>query len=153
MNDLTTELFELRLRIKFPKTSSEAILLRYLSYQKRLKPSHHKNMIIKALAAFWLPMAYKHEKQDDLMLFRLEEAIFCLKKHIKYLEELVKLNEAKFDLNSLDFSLINLDSLNYLINLESINSKNGEAITQEDFKANEPQDDGSYISVIQVQDF
>ena len=144
MNDLTTELFELRLRIKFPKTSSEAILLRYLSYQKRLKPSHHKNMIIKALAAFWLPMAYKHEKKDDLVSFKLEEAIFCLKKHIKYLEELVKLNEAKFDLNSLDFSLINL---------ESLNSKNGELITHEDFKANEPQDDDSYISVIQIQDF
>lgn len=144
MNDLTTEYFDLRLRIKLPKTSSEAILLRYLFQQKRLMPSHHKNMILKALAAFWLPLAYKHENKNHLVSLTLQETICCFKKHIKYLEDLLNLDEVNCDLNSFDSSLNDFKSLS---------PKNGEQITQEQLKVNEFQDDGSYISVIQVQDF
>ncbi|TVQ47119.1 MAG: hypothetical protein EA365_04105 [Gloeocapsa sp. DLM2.Bin57] len=134
MNDLSTEYFDLRLRIKLSKTSSEATLLRYLSHQKSLMPSYHRYMILKALAAFWLPLAYEYEKKHDLVPLTMQETICCFEKHIKFLEDWLKLDEVKLD-------------------LKTLNNKNGESINQEELKVNENQDDGSYISVIQVQDF
>jgi hypothetical protein len=92
MNDVKPGRYDYRSRIQVPVDSPEAALLEYLKQERHLIYSH-KEMVLSALRAYWLPFAYADRQrhgapvaQDDLKRLA-QDAIHRLKQQALYLQE------------------------------------------------------------------
>ncbi|NET37678.1 MAG: hypothetical protein F6K19_37615 [Cyanothece sp. SIO1E1] len=84
--------YDYRLRIQIPVDSSEATLLEYIK-QERHPVFSHKEMVLSALRAYWLPFAYEDaqrqqaEIQPEKLKRLAQDAIYRLKQQALYLQE------------------------------------------------------------------
>lgn len=110
MSSKISSTYTLRCQITVPKISDEAKLLRYLEQKDNL-PFEYRDMILKAIMAFWLPFAIsKFETQEQLELSLLD-TFSDFQKHLYLLKNHFHLQNLPINLHDSFFAPQNLQPM------------------------------------------
>jgi hypothetical protein len=82
-----TALFDYRVRVQVKTESPDAVLLDFLRNERQGSYSH-KEMLLWALRAYWMPFAQQQSARSETQLRHIAlSSIYQLEKHIDYIRE------------------------------------------------------------------